>query len=57
MQLAEIDRRELLERFPGIVFESSVVDLGVVINQELKMDAHVGMLLSTLPTSDNTPVP
>ena len=62
MQLAKIDRRELLERFPGIVFESSVVDLGVVIDQEMKMDAHVGimtrvMLLSTTPTSDNTPVP
>ena len=44
MQLAKIDRRELLERFPGIVFESSVVDLGVVIDQELKMDAHVGIM-------------
>ena len=44
MQLARIDRRELLERFSGIVFESSVVDLGVVIDQELKMDAHVGIM-------------
>ena len=44
MQLAEIDRRELLERFPGIVFESSVVDLGVVIDQELKMDVHIGIM-------------
>ena len=43
-QLAKIDRRELLERFPGIVFESSVVDLGVVIDQELKTDAHVGIM-------------
>ena len=44
MQLAKIDKRELLERFPEIVFESSVVDLGVVIDQELKMDAHVGIM-------------
>ena len=44
MQLAKIDMRELLERFPGIVFESSVVDLGVVIDRELKMDAHLGIM-------------
>ena len=44
MQLAKIDRRELLERFPEIVFESSVVDLGVIIDQELKMNAHVGIM-------------
>ena len=44
MQLAKIDRRELLKRFPGIVFESSVVDLGVVIDHELKMNAHVGIM-------------
>ena len=44
MQLAENDRRELLERFPWIVFESSAVDLDVVIDQELKMDAHVGIM-------------
>ena len=42
MQLAKIEMRELLEHFPGIVLESSVVDLGVVFDQELKMDAHVG---------------
>ena len=44
MQLAKIDKRELLERFPWIVIESDVVDLGVVIDQELKMDAHVGIM-------------
>ena len=44
MQLAKIDQNELLERFPGIVFGSSVVELGVVIDQELKMDAHVGIM-------------
>ena len=44
MQLVRIDKRELLERVPGIVFESSVVDLGVVIDQELQMDVHVGIM-------------
>ena len=43
IQLAKIDRH-LLQRFPGIVFETSVIDLGVVIDEELKMDAHVGRI-------------
>ena len=42
MQLAKIDRRALLQRYPGIVFETSVMDLGVVIDEEVKMDVHVG---------------
>ena len=44
IQLAKIDRHALLQRFPGIVFETSVIDLGVVIDEELKMDAHVGRI-------------
>ena len=44
MQLAKIDRRALLQRYPGIVFETSVMDLGVVIDEELKMDVHVGRM-------------
>ena len=44
IQLAKIDRQALLQRFPGIVFETSVIDLGVVIDEELKMDAHVGRI-------------
>ena len=44
IQLAKIDRQELLQRFPGIVFETSVIDLGVDIDEELKMDAHVGRI-------------
>ena len=42
MQLAKIDRRALLQLYPGIVFETSVIDLGVVIDEEVKMDVHVG---------------
>ena len=42
VQLAKIDKQELLRRFPGVVFHSSVVDLGVIIGKELKMDLHVG---------------
>ena len=30
--------------FPGVDFLESVVDLGVVIDQELRMDRHVGKL-------------
>ena len=44
IQLAKIDRQALFQRFPGIVFETSVIDLGVVIDEELKMDAHVGRI-------------
>ena len=40
----KIDRQALLQRFPGIVFETSVIDLGAVIDEELKMDAHVGRI-------------
>ena len=44
MQLAKIDRQALLQRYPGIVFETSVMDLGVVIDEEVKMDVHVGRI-------------
>ena len=40
----KIDRRALLQCFPGIVLETSIIDLGVVINEKLKMDAHVGRI-------------
>ena len=36
---------ELLRQFPGVVFHSSVVNLGVFINEELKMDLHVGSMV------------
>ena len=42
MQLAKIDRQALLQRYPEIVFETSVMDLGVVIDEEVKTDVHVG---------------
>ena len=44
MQLAKIDKQSLLQRYPGIVFETSVMDLGVVIDEEVKMDVHVGRI-------------
>ena len=45
VQLAKIDKQELLRQFPGVVFHSSVVDLGVIIDEELKMDLHVGSMV------------
>ena len=44
MKLAKIDRRALLQRYPGIVFETSVMDQGIVIDEEVKMDVHVGRI-------------
>ena len=32
------------DSYPGIVFETSVIDLGVVIDEEVKMDVHVGRI-------------
>ena len=45
VQLAKIDKQELLQQFPGVVFHSSVVDLGVFIDEELKMDLHGGIMV------------
>ena len=45
VQLAKIDKQELLQQFLGVVFHSSVVDLGVLIDEELKMDSHVGSMV------------
>ena len=44
MQLVKIDRQALLQRYPGNVFETSIMDLGVVIDEEVKMDVHVGRI-------------
>ena len=43
-QLARINKQQLARMFPGVDFLESVVDLGVVIDQELKMDRHIGKL-------------
>ena len=43
-QLAEINKQQLARMFPGVDFLESVMDLGVVIYQELRMDRHIGKL-------------
>ena len=44
IQLAKINKQQLARMFPGVDFLESVVDLGVVIDQELRMDRHIGKL-------------
>ena len=43
-QLAKINKQQLARMFPGVDFLESVMDLGVVIDQELRMDRHIGKL-------------
>ena len=43
-QLAKSNKQQLARMFPGVDFLESVVDLGVVIDQELRMDRHIGKL-------------
>ena len=43
-QLAKINKQQLARMFPGVDFLDSVVDLGVVIDEELRMDWHIGKL-------------
>jgi len=43
-QLNKIDHAELAARFPDIQFLKTVMDLGVTIDQELNMTAHVGCI-------------
>ena len=45
VQIAKIDKQELIQQFPGVVFHSSVVDLCVIVDEELKMDSHVGRMV------------
>ena len=46
-QLAKINKQQLARMFPGVDFLESVVDLGVVIDQELRMDRHISKLSQT----------
>ena len=41
-QLQKIDHQLLSARFPGVVFQDSVIDLGVTLDGELTMSTHVG---------------
>ena len=41
-QLQKIDHQLLSARFPGVVFQDSVIDLGVTLGGELTMSTHVG---------------
>ena len=41
-QLQKIDHQLLSSRFPGVVFQDSVIDLGVTLDGELTMSTHVG---------------
>ena len=41
-QLQKIDHQLLSVRFPGVVFQDSVIDLGVTLDGELTMSTHVG---------------
>ena len=41
-QLKKIDHQLLSARFPGVVFQDSVMDLGVTLDGELTMSTHVG---------------
>ena len=41
-QLQKIDHQLLSARFPGVVFQDSVIDLGVTLDGELTMSLHVG---------------
>src|SRR6218665_802805 len=38
----KIDLSILLERFPGVLFSTTVQDLGVTLDQELTLSRHVG---------------
>src|SRR6218665_2339793 len=42
VQLSKIDLSILLERFPGVLFSTTVRDLGVTLDQELTLSRHVG---------------
>jgi hypothetical protein len=41
-QLPKIDMHLLSTTFPGVSFQDSVLDLGVMLDQELSMSAHIG---------------
>ena len=41
-QLQKIDHQLLSARFPEVVFQNSVIDLGVTLDRELTMSTHVG---------------
>ena len=41
-QLPKIDYQLLSAKFPDVVFQRSVLDLGVALDQELTMSVHVG---------------
>ena len=43
-QLGEIDYRSILQHYPSLVFQKTVVDLGVTLDQQLSMSDHVGRL-------------
>ena len=40
--LQKMDHQLLSARFPGVVFQDSVIDLGATLDQELTMSTHVG---------------
>src|SRR6218665_4077989 len=42
VQLSKIDLSILLEHFPGVLFSTTVRDLGVTLDQELTLSRHVG---------------
>src|SRR6218665_1189148 len=42
VQLSKIDLSILLERFPRVLFSTTVRDLGVTLDQELTLSRHVG---------------
>src|SRR6218665_1177538 len=42
VQLSKIDLSILLERFPGVLFSTTVRDFGVTLDQELTLSRHVG---------------
>src|SRR6218665_1038938 len=42
VQLSKSDLSILLERFPGVLFSTTVRDLGVTLDQELTLSRHVG---------------
>src|SRR6218665_2697183 len=42
VQLSKIDLSILLERFPGVLFSTTVRDLGVTLDQELTLSQNVG---------------
>ena len=41
-QLQKMDHQLLFARFPEVVFQDSVIDLGVTLDRELTMSTHVG---------------